>query len=174
MKSRQPIPVMNMDDAQLVSGCDFDYKPLRDALAAGKLEEADQITRDDLIKLAGADAVGRGYVYFTEVESIPVEDMQTLDNLWKAYSNDKFGYSVQREVWLGRKKQWMEFFRRIDWVRGEDDKYVRWRPLNEGESEFTYNATLGKKGHLPLTNTLRGTRLLEAILGHPAFAETEN
>jgi hypothetical protein len=29
------------------------------------------------------------------------------------------------------------------------------------------------EGHLPLTNALRGTRLLENILNHPAFADVD-
>jgi len=36
--------------------------------------------------------------------------------------------------------------------------------------EFQYDAA-AVKGHLPLTNALRGTQLFEAILEHPAFAE---
>lgn len=36
--------------------------------------------------------------------------------------------------------------------------------------EFTYSLD-APKGHLPLTNCLRGTRLFETILEHPAFAK---
>lgn len=162
-----------MDDVELKSGCGYDHSPLRDALADDRLEEADQITRDSLIQLAGEKATERGYVYFTEVASIPVEDMKTLDSLWKSYSNDKFGFSVQKKFWLARQKRWIPFFQKIDWVRGEGDKYVRWRPLDSGESEFIYNVTEGVEGHLPLTNTLRGTKLIEAIFAHPAFDDVK-
>ncbi len=44
---------------------DFDYAPLRDALAAGEFQEADDITRAALIQLAGPGAVKRNWVYFT-------------------------------------------------------------------------------------------------------------
>ena len=37
-------------------------------------------------------------------------------------------------------------------------------------TEFFYKED-APKGHLPLTNALRGTRLFEAILEHPAIAE---
>lgn len=33
--------------------------------------------------------------------------------------------------------------------------------------EFIYSAEEAPKGHLPLTNALRGTQLLQAILEHP-------
>ena len=42
------------------------------------------------------------------------------------------------------------------------DTYRKW------PAEFTYT-TDAPKGHLPLTNCLRGTQLFKAILEHPAF-----
>jgi hypothetical protein len=64
-------------------------------------------------------------VYWSEVRSIPVEDMCTLDALWKAASNGRFGYAVQREVWLQNQKRWPKFFKAINWVQGENNVY-RW------------------------------------------------
>ncbi len=57
-----------------------------------------------------------------------------------------------------------KFFQEIDWVQGENNAYRKW-PL-----EFQY-ALDAKKGHLPLTNCLRGTQLFQAVLEHPAFQE---
>lgn len=31
---------------------------------------------------------------------IPAADLQTVDALWKAASNNRFGYSVQKEMWV--------------------------------------------------------------------------
>ena len=42
-------------------------------------------------------------------------------------------------------------------------------PYSKWPGEFKYEASAAK-GHLPLTNALRGTQLFEAILEHPAFA----
>jgi hypothetical protein len=44
-----------------------DYSKLRDLLAEGKFQDADDETRALLIKLAGPGAVERKWVYFTEV-----------------------------------------------------------------------------------------------------------
>ena len=44
-----------------------DYTHLRDLLAEGKFQDADDETRALLIKLAGPGAVDRKWVYFTEV-----------------------------------------------------------------------------------------------------------
>ena len=54
----------------------FDYVPLLTALQAAEFREADFITRDALIEIAGPEAVKRGYVYFTEVPKLPVEDVR--------------------------------------------------------------------------------------------------
>jgi len=155
-----PSPV---DAVELVSEAGRNYEPLREALRAGEFEKADDITREELIQLAGSGAVKRGWVYFSEVKFIPVEDLQTIDALWKASSKNKFGFSVQKEVWMQQSKYWTRFFKKIDWVQGEMNYYRKW------PAEFIYNAEDAPKGHLPLTNALRGTQLLEAILEHPAF-----
>lgn len=50
---------------------DLDYTKLRDLLAEGKFQDADDETRALLIKLAGPGAVDRKWVYFSEVR-IPI------------------------------------------------------------------------------------------------------
>ncbi len=88
-----------------------------------------------------------------------------MDNLWKAASNNKFGYSVQKELYNQNQKRWGKFFKQIDWTHGENNNYRKW-PM-----EFNYSLE-APKGHLPLTNALRGTQLFEAVLNHPAWEKT--
>lgn len=97
-----------------------------------------------------------------QVKNIPVEDLQTIDALWVASSGGRFGFSVQRSVWNACDQKWPRFFQAIDWLKGENLNYRAW----PAEFMYTSDAT---KGHLPLTNCLRGTQLFEAILSHPAF-----
>ena len=139
------------------------YERLRDLLSEGEWEKADEETRMKLIDLAGEEAQIRGWVYFTEVKEIPVADLQTIDALWKSYSNGRYGFSVQKKIWLKSKKVWTAFFQKIDWVQGENNAYRKF-PL---EFQWDKEAAVG---HLPLTNALRGTQLLEAVFKHPAFA----
>ena len=117
---------------------------------------------------AGEDAEARGWVYFTEIRSMPVEDLQTMDNLWSAYSGGKFGFTEQRRIWLKCNKRWEKFYKAIDWVTGENNNYRKW-----ATKEYFYTLEEACAGHLPLTNALRGTNLLEEILVHPAFAASE-
>jgi len=140
-----------------------DYTALRDRLKAGEWEEADNEHRRLMIELAGEDAEDRGWVYFTEVKTFPVTDLKTIDTLWSFYSDGKFGFSVQRKIWVGKRRQWAKMFKEIDWVQGENNAYRKW------PEEFIWEKEAAR-GHMPLTNALRGTQLLEALLEHPAFA----
>jgi uncharacterized membrane protein YgcG len=139
-----------------------DYAPLRDALLAADFRAADDETRALLIRLAGPAAVKRNWVYFTEVAPIPAADLRTVDDLWRAASGNKFGFTVQREMFSQAQRRWTKFFQQIGWVQGDNNVYLKW------PAEFIYSLD-APKGHLPLTNALRGTQLFEALLGHPAF-----
>lgn len=101
--------------------------------------------------------------HVAQVKDIPVEDLQTIDKLWLAASNGKFGFSVQRQIWRKNNQKWPKFFQAINWLKGENLNYRAW------PKEFIYTLEDADKGHLPLTNALRGTQLFEAILTHPAF-----
>lgn len=153
---------VSVNDVELKSDLGIDYSDLKACLAEGRFQDADDETRALLIKMAGEQAVKRGWVYFTEVRTIPAADLETVDNLWRVHSNGKFGYSAQREVWVQNRRQWPRFFKTINWVFSENNHYRKW------PSEFTYSLD-AKKGHLPLTNALRGTQLFQEILEHPAI-----
>ncbi|CAL8462774.1 g2307 [Coccomyxa elongata] len=163
-------PALKIEDVSLESEAGVDYTQLRDLLSEGKFQGADDETRALLIKLAGPGAVDRKWVYFTEVKFIPEQDLRVIDALWRASSDGKFGYSAQKELWVQNRRYWERLFKVIDWTHGKHNFYRKW----PGEFDYTLNAP---KGHLPLTNCLRGTQLFKAILEHPAFerpAENES
>ena len=126
-----------------------------------------------LIEMAGAEAGKRGYVYWTEARVLPAEDLGTLENLWLHYSDGKFGYTVQKNVWRLQKGVFDKFCDKIGWTVEDDitgsTRKRRWF----GDSEFFYTLGDAPKGHLPLTSALRGTQLLKALLQHSLW-ETED
>lgn len=128
-------------------------------------DNGDSSLTDYLVK-AGPDAQKRGWVYFTEVKNISAVDLGTMDKLWVAYSKGNYGYSVQRKIWLQCKKEWGPFFKKIDWTTGENNSYRKW------PEDFQWRSDAAK-GHLPLTNALRGTQLITAVFEHPAIAGTD-
>lgn len=173
---------MEMPEPLIESEVGADYMPLLTALKLGRYEEADQLTRDLLITLGGEGAKKRGYVYYAEAPKLPFKDMMTIDRLWVAYSNGKFGYSVQKALWNSKvvKGDFPKFVATIEWTTGPCggcDKICsgcpgtlkRWTPEGQGGNQYVYDLDKAKKGHLPLTSALRGTYLLRSILSHKAF-----
>ena len=74
---------------------------------------------------------------------------------WKVASGGKFGFSVQRDIWNQNQKRWAKFIKQLDWVTGEYSIYKKWN-ATAGEFNYTIDAP---RGHLPLTNALRGTQV---------------
>ena len=147
---------------ELESACGVDYQPVQDLLARQDFQGADVVTLQKLCELAGAAAVARKWVYFTEVESFPVRDLRTLDRLWLMYSAGKFGFSVQRKIWLSVGKDFSKLWTKIAWRSG--NSWTRY------PKEFTWDLT-APVGHLPLSNQLRGVRVIDAIFAHPAWTK---
>jgi GUN4-like/ARM-like repeat domain, GUN4-N terminal len=145
----------------LQSQAGIDYAPLQQLLAEQKFEAGDRLTVENLCQLAGPAAVRRKWLYFTEVDDLPIQDLQTIDQLWMLHSEGKFGYSVQRQLWLGVQQNWDALWPKIGWREGK--KWTRY------PQEFIWDLT-APKGHLPLTNQLRGVQLMSALLNHPAWS----
>jgi hypothetical protein len=146
----------------LPSALGVDYVPLATMLATGDFFGADQFTRDNLIRIAGKEAINRGFVYFTDVKRIPKQDLVTMEKLWLQYSEGKFGYSVQQRLWETDRGNFDNFIRRIGWTI-EESGVVRKRKWF-GKSEFIYEVETAPRGHLPLTSALRGTQLLRCLM----------
>ncbi|WP_449418861.1 GUN4 domain-containing protein [Phormidium nigroviride] len=96
---REPIPqtIANVS-VQLKSARGVDYTNLWDLLAAGKWKEADRETHKVMLKAARREKEG----YFTKesIDNFPCEDLRTIDQLWVKYSQGRFGFSVQKKIWL--------------------------------------------------------------------------
>ncbi len=156
LASNFPHGVVSLDSER-----NIDYQPLQELLVQQDFQGADVLTLEKLCELAGTAAVERKWIYFTEVESFPIIDFQTLDKLWLMYSEGKFGFSVQRRMWLSVGKDFSKLWTKIGWKSG--NVWTRY------PKEFTWNLT-APNGHLPLSNQLRGVRVIDAIFAHPAWS----
>jgi len=144
----------------LISEAGVDYSPIEAALLDEAYEVADRLTLQKMCELAGPGAVQRKWIYFSEVHQFPIPDLQTLDQLWVVYSEGKFGFSVQRDLWLGVGQVWEKLWPKMGWKA--DNIWTRY------PGGFTWDLS-APRGHLPLTNQLRGVRVMDALLSHPAF-----
>lgn len=111
-------PVLEDD---LRSDCGADYTRLRDLLKAGKWEEADVETH--LVMLFVADRDHDDWIRPDELAAFPCVDLGTIDRLWLKYSGGRFGFSVQKQIWLNLggqvgqhdKEIWQMFGDRVGW-----------------------------------------------------------
>ncbi len=143
------------------SSSGIDYAPLQNALISEDFEQADRLTSSYLRKLAGQQAEARGYVYFSEVADISNIDLVTMDRLWKAYSQGRFGFSVQARLLKTLGGRYDRLWPRIGWkVDGVWTRYPK---------SFTWSIN-APEGHMPLVNQLRGVRLMDALLTHPGLS----
>lgn len=158
LNNHYPHGVVPLESAQ-----NLDYKPLQQLLAQQDFQLADVVTLQKMCELAGTAAIERNWIYFTEVVNFPVVDLLTLDQLWRMSSGGKFGFSVQRRIWLSAGQDFSKLWTKINWKSG--NTWTRY------PHDFTWDLT-APLGHLPLSNQLRGVRVIDAIFAHPAWQKT--
>jgi hypothetical protein len=129
---------------------------------AQRFEEADRITSALLRKLAGGEAVRRGYVYYSEVPPMASADLDSLDRLWVCFSRGRFGFSVQGTLLASCNGRWELLWPKLGWKDG--GLWTRY----PGSFQWSIDAP---EGHMPLVNQLRGVRLMDALLRHPALQQ---
>ena len=140
---------------------EINFDKLQLNLLEQNFEEADRITSSILRELAGKVAEKRGYVFYSEVKNMPGKDLETIDRLWKIYSQGKFGFSIQAKLLKSVGKRYDLLWPRIGWKK--DGIWTRY------PSAFSWSLD-APDGHMPLVNQLRGVRLMDSILKHPAIA----
>lgn len=139
-----------------------DYGDLQMLLVQQDYQEADKLTNQKLCLLAGESAAERKWVYFTEVSQFPVIDLQAIDIMWGLYSEDKFGWSKQRDLWMRLGQDWERLWLQLHW-KSADGIWTRY------PNEFDWDLESAPPAHLPLSNQLRGVRTMDSLLGHPAW-----
>ncbi|MEL6815656.1 MAG: GUN4 N-terminal ARM-like repeat domain-containing protein [Cyanobacteria bacterium J06598_3] len=139
----------------------LDYSDLQMLLIKRQYEEADKLTNLKLCALAGESAIARKWVYFTDVEKLPALDLMAMDIMWGLYSENKFGWSKQHELWTRLGKDWERLWPQLNWKNG--NTWTRY------PNEFIWDVS-APVGHMPLSNQLRGVRTMNALLSHPVWS----
>ena len=143
----------------------INYEELQLKLLEQNFEDADRLTSSYLRKLAGKFAENRGYVFFSEVNNMSGTDLQTIDRLWSIYSNGRFGFSIQAKILKSVGKKYELLWPKIGWKK--DGYWTRY------PNSFCWSLD-APEGHMPLINQLRGVRLMDSILRHPAISLRHN
>ena len=126
------------------------YAKLRDLLAAQDWEAADKETADRMFKVMNRQS--ERWLGAQDIEKFPCLDLRNIDRLWVKYSNGKFGFSVQKEIWqscgspTGNDKNWEKFGAAVGWrtkgVLGIGGYWIDY-------SQLTFDLRRDPKGHLP-------------------------
>ena len=141
-----------LDDLSSEKG--VDYTQLLDLLKAGQWKDADNETSLVMLKVLGRKDGER--ITKDELLNFPCTDLRTIDKLWVKYSNGRFGFSVQKKIYLevGGKPDrkydvdaWNQFGDRVGWIVNRGT-YPQGIPITH--LRFTTDAP---RGHLPVMPT---------------------
>ncbi|GCE92552.1 hypothetical protein NIES46_05920 [Arthrospira platensis NIES-46] len=134
-------------DTTIVSSSGFLYTELDRLLKSGNWKAADKETAK--MMLAVAQKTSRRYLDDDDIKNFPGEDLRIIDGLWVKHSRGRFGFSVQKQIYIncGGKlvghypgdTAWCQFCDEVAWRYNGD--YVVW-------SDCTFSAT-APRGHLP-------------------------
>ena len=83
---------------ELKSEKGVDYQKLRDLLRSADWKAADRETNRVMCEVAGRQK--EGWLKKENIDTFPCADLQTIDRLWVKYSGGKFGFSIQKQIWL--------------------------------------------------------------------------
>ncbi len=98
---------------QITSKDGINYTKLQEFLAKRKWKDADSETWNILCQ--SVNKLPGQYLYNSDINKLPCEDLQTIDQLWLKYSNGHFGFSVQSAIYRDVGDDYPSFCDRIGW-----------------------------------------------------------
>ncbi|BDM79038.1 GUN4 domain-containing protein [Acaryochloris marina] len=107
------------------------YQKLEELLQKQQWKEADQETYRLMIIIVGGEE--GDFFRKNDLKTFPCEDLQTLDCLWVKYSEGKWGFSIQKQIWeeCGSPKDynddWRKFGELIGWRK--NGKWLAYKKL---------------------------------------------
>ncbi|MCL2930897.1 MAG: GUN4 domain-containing protein [Trichodesmium sp. MAG_R03] len=125
----------------------IDYTALENLLSSYQFKEADEETLRILLSLVGGEK--QYWFDLEDIKNIPCKDLDKINQLWVNYSNGKFGFSIQKQIWieLGSKIGIFDvaiadiFIKQVGW----GEKYKRYKNI-------TYKIS-ASYGHIPFRAT---------------------
>jgi predicted NACHT family NTPase len=123
------------------------YQQLETFLKNGQWKEADQETSRLMLQIVGKEA--DQWLSVEDIQNFPCEDLRAIDKLWVDYSQGKFGFSVQKKVWMDcggvpgeyDHDVYLTFADQVGWYRSGD---------RLSYDKLTFLLQDSKQGHLPV------------------------
>ena len=108
------------------------YQKLEDYLKNGHWQDADEETYRLMITTMGKE-VGQGFST-DDLRNFPCDELKTIDRLWLKYSDGKFGFSIQKDLYLNQcggipdgkyhEEAFDNFFKMVEWERMKYDIHL--------------------------------------------------
>ncbi|MGK7951783.1 MAG: GUN4 domain-containing protein [Xenococcaceae cyanobacterium] len=117
-----------------------DYTRLRNLLKAQNWKAADEETFQ--VMLQAASRQKEGWLNEESIKKFPCTDLRTIDLLWVRYSEGRFGFKVQKQIWERVEEELGTFGDYVGWRQHDKHKWLNYRKLT-----FSFNAP---EGHLPV------------------------
>ncbi|MGL6281861.1 MAG: GUN4 domain-containing protein [Microcoleaceae cyanobacterium] len=126
----------------------INYEKLESCLQAKHWQEADAETREILLKILVKDTGDR--LDKNELTRLSCENLLTIDRLWQKYSYQRFGFSIQKQIWqkmggttnnINDSETYYRFLQKIGWLNDQHE-WLSWFEL-----DFTLDSPIG---HLPV------------------------
>ena len=132
--------ISSQGENNLASERGIDYTHLRNLLLAGNWQQADRQTCKIMLEISQREA--KGWLDNESILDLPCQDVRTINALWLKYSNGRFGFSVQKQIWQDiNESSLVAFGDRVGWrVNGN------W--LIDYHSDFNFSLD-ASAGHLP-------------------------
>ena len=86
-----------LDEALMIIGDTYRYGKLKDLLAKGKWKEADLETTKVMIEITGKTELDQ--ITPEDIQLFPCNAIMVIDNLWRQYSDNRFGFSLQLKIY---------------------------------------------------------------------------
>lgn len=121
------------------------YYDLRELLADGDWQKADEQTRNIILETSGRKSGGK--LDKQAIQSFPSKDSYTIDRLWVEYSRGRFGLSIQKKIFKNANQKKQPFGEAIGWSNkaGLFRGFFAWKTY----SELTFEID-APEGHLPV------------------------
>jgi hypothetical protein len=174
LENRQAVPPKTF--ARLQELC---YAQLEQYMVAGDWKAADMYNYRLMIQVLGK----RYGHYFTaeELMTFPCADLLRIDGLWVRHSGGKFGFSVQKDIYVNcgglldgkySEEPFVKFIQQVGWCKEDAKRYDTWKELAGDSalreySNFIFSSEKALGGHLPLIGWVFRFRYLLSLFSHP-------
>ncbi len=90
-----------------------EYIRLKNLLASGRWREANNTTKTIILKAVKGEK--EGWLTDEQIQNFPCQVLQVIDRLWVQYSNQRFGFSVQKRICDECERDPQAFGDRVGW-----------------------------------------------------------